>query len=196
MIAYLNSKITNPNIVVGDFTYYDGDDFEKHVTHHYDFIGDRLIIGKFCSIAKGIEFIMNGANHQMSAISTYPFFIFSDWEQSSPPKEAMPYKGDTTIGNDVWIGQNATILPGVHISDGAIVGCNSVVSRNVEPYTIVVGNSARVVKKRFDDELINLLLKFKWWNKSIDEIKQILPVLTSPNLTEVKNYIKKALAGN
>ncbi len=196
MITYLKSVITNPDIIVGDFTYYDGDDFEQHVTHHYNFIGDKLIIGKFCQIAKGIEFIMNGANHQMNAVSTFPFFIFDDWRWSPPPKDVMPYKGNTIIGNDVWIGQNVTILPGVHIYDGAIIGCNSVVSHDVDAYTIVAGNPIRIIRKRFNTELINLLLKFKWWDKSTDEIKKILPILTNPNLNVVKHYIKKALANN
>lgn len=196
MVNYIKPTIKNPNIIVGDFSYYDGNDFEKCVTHHYDFIGDKLIIGKFCQIAKGVEFIMNGANHQMNAISTYPFFIFSNWQQSPPPKDVMPYKGNTIIGNDVWIGQNATILPGINIGDGAIIGCNSVVSSNVDSYTVTAGNPARIVRKRFDDELIDLLLRFQWWHKPVDEIKNLLPILSNPKLNEVKRYIKKTLAKN
>ena len=148
-ITYVKPSVKNPNIIVGDFTYFADKDFEKHVTHHYDFIGDKLIIGKFCQIAAGVEFIMNGANHQMNAVSTYPFYIFGTWEQSTPDKKDLPLKGNTIIGNDVWIGQNVTILPGVwigqnvtilpgvHIGDGVIIGANSVVGNNVEPYTII-----------------------------------------------------------
>ena len=138
--------IKNPNIIVGDFTYFGDVDFEKHVTHHYDFIGDKLIIGKFCQIASGVEFVMNGANHQMNAASTFPFCIFEGWKQEVPPLSEMPLKGDTVVGNDVWIGQNAVILPGVHIHDGAIIGLNSVVASDVAPYTIVAGNPAKVIK--------------------------------------------------
>lgn len=189
-LTFVKSTIKNPNIVVGDFTYFADTDFEKHVTHHYDFIGDKLIIGKFCQIGAGVEFVMNGANHQMNAVSTYPFYIFGSWDQSAPSKEDLPFKGDTVVGNDVWIGQNSTILPGVHIGDGAIIGLNSVVTRDVPPYTIVTGNPAKAVRKRFDDELIDLLLKLKWWDKSIEEINALIPLLSCSDLAKVKQEIK------
>ena len=166
---YIKPTIKNPNIIVGDFSYIADSDFESHVTHLYDWNGDKLIIGKFCQVASGVEFMMNGANHQMNAISTFPFYTLEDWDMEPPAISDLPIKGDTIIGNDVWIGQNATILPGVHIGDGAIIGANSVVGQNIEPYTIVVGNPATVLRKRFDDELIELLLRFKWWDKSIDD---------------------------
>ncbi|MBR1486546.1 MAG: CatB-related O-acetyltransferase [Synergistaceae bacterium] len=185
--------VKNPNIIVGDFTYFADVDFEKHVTHHYDFIGDKLIIGKFCQIASGVNFIMNGANHQMNAVSTFPFYIFEGWEQEAPPLSEMPLKGDTIIENDVWIGQNSTIMPGVHIYDGAIIGLNSVVASDVPPYTIVAGNPAKEIRKRFDDELINLMLKFQWWNLSIEEINSLIPILTCSDLEKVKNFIKQRL---
>ena len=159
------------------------------MTHHYDFNGDKLIIGKFCQIAAGVNFIMNGANHQMNSVSTYPFYIFKGWEQEIPPLSKMPLKGDTIVGNDVWIGQNVTILPGVHIGDGVIIGLNSVISKNVEPYTIVAGNPAKVIRKRFDDELIKLMLELRWWDKSIKEIKSLIPILTDSNMERVKNEI-------
>ena len=133
---------------------------------------------------------MNGANHQMNSITTYPFYTLENWHMSQPELNNLPIKGDTIIGNDVWIGQNAVILPGVNIGDGAIIGANSVVGCNVAPYSVVVGNPAREIRKRFDDELINLLLKFKWWDKSIQEIDSLIPVLTCPDLERVKNYIK------
>ena len=158
---YIKPTITKPNIFVGEFSYIADSDFESHVTNHYEWNGDKLIIGKFCQIATGVEFVMNGANHQMNAVSTFPFYTLEGWDMEPPAIDALPLKGDTVIGNDVWIGQNAVILPGVHIGDGAIIGANSVVGRNVEPYTIVAGNPAKVLRKRFDDEMIGLLLTFK-----------------------------------
>ena len=187
---YIKPAITNKNIIVGEFSYIADSDFESHVTHFYDFIGDKLIIGKFCQIASGVEFVMNGANHQMNSITTYPFYTFEGWHMSPPDLNNLPIKGDTIIANDVWIGQNSVILPGVKIGDGAIIGANSVVGCDVEPYRIIAGNPAREIRKRFDDELINLLLKFKWWDKSIKEIDSLIPILTCPDLERVKNYIK------
>ena len=189
-LTYVKPTIKNPNIIVGDFTYFADTDFESHVTHHYDFISDKLIIGKFCQIAAGVEFVMNGANHQMNAATTYPFYIFGTWEQNAPAQSDLPLKGDTIVGNDVWIGQNATILPGVHIGDGAIIGANAVVASDVEPYTIVAGNPAKLIRKRFDDELTALLLEFKWWDKSIDEINRLLPILTCSDLEKIRAEIK------
>lgn len=190
---YVKPTIQNKNIIVGDFTYIADSEFESHVTHHYDFNNDKLIIGKFCQIASGVEFIMNGANHQMNAVSTFPFYTLEGWEQEPPSQNDLPIKGDTIIGNDVWIGQNATILPGVHIGDGAIIGANSVVGSNVEPYTIVVGNPAKPIRKRFSDELIEIMEKLKWWDKSIDEINSLIPLLTSSNLEKVKEQLSKLI---
>ena len=187
---YVKPTIKNPQIIVGDFTYIADSDFERHVTHLYEWNGDRLIIGKFCQIAAGVEFVMNGANHQMNAVSTFPFFTLEGWNASAPQKSDMPLKGDTVIGNDVWIGQNATIMPGVHIGDGAIIGANSLVSKDVEPYTIVAGNPIRVIRKRFDDELIDLLERFKWWDKSIEEINNLIPLLSNGDLEKVRAELK------
>ena len=182
--------ISNPNIIVGEYTYFDGQNFQKHVTHHYDFIGDKLIIGKFCQIGRGVEFIMNGANHQMNSVSTYPFYIFNGWKQNPPANEDLPYKGDTIIGNDVWIGQNVTFLPGVHVGDGSIIGANAVVASNVPPYSVVAGNPARVIRKRFDDELIELLEKLQWWNKTTNQIQKIVHLLSNSDIAYVKEEIK------
>ena len=189
---YVKPTIKNPNIIVGDFTYADSE-FESHVTPHYDFLGDKLIIGKFCQIAAGVEFVMNGANHQMNAVSTFPFSMLEGWNMKPPAKSDLPFKGDTVIGNDVWIGQNATILPGVHIGDGAIIGASSVVGSDVEPYTIVAGNPAQFIRKRFDEELTNLMLEWRWWDKPIEEINALIPLLTSSDLTEVKKKVKEML---
>ena len=191
-LCFIKNIIKNPNIIVGDYTYYDdyetnGEDFEKHVTHFYPFIGDKLIIGKFVSIAKGIKFIMNGANHRMNGITTYPFNILgSGWEKVTPKLEDLPLKGDTVIGNDVWIGENVTILPGVHIGDGSIIGANSVVGKNIEPYSICVGNPVRIIKKRFDEETINKLLSLQWWNWDEDRIFNNLESLVNGDLNNIK----------
>ena len=162
------------------------------MTHFYPFIGDKLIIGKFCTIAKGIEFIMNGANHRMNGVTTYPFYIMGgDWGSAmAPVKDELPLKGDTDVGNDVWIGQNVTVLPGVHIGDGAIIVANSVVAKDVPPYSIVVGNPCRVIKKRFDDELIGYLLELKWWDWPIEKIEANFKALSSGDLSLIRKINK------
>ena len=218
---YVKPIVKNPNIIVGDFTYIADSEFESHVTNYYPWSRDKLIIGKFCQIAAGVEFVMNDANHQMNAVTTFPFYTLEGWEMNAPDPSEMPFKGDTVIGNDVWIGQNAVILPGVHIGDGAIVGANSgndvwigqnavvlpgvhigdgaiigansVVGSDVDPYTIVVGNPAKPLRKRFDDELIELLLKFKWWDKSVEEINSLIPILTCSELEKVRKEIEARL---
>lgn len=190
-LCFIKNVITRSNIVVGDYTYYYDDEgaenFEKHVTHHYDFIGDRLIIGKFCAIGKNIEFIMNGANHRMNSVTTYPFNIMGNgWETCAPKTTDLPYKGDTVVGNDVWIGQNVTVLPGVHIGDGAVIGANSVVSKDVLPYHIVGGNPAKSIRKRFDDETIDFLLRLKWWDWSAEKIFRNLDLLCSGDRSKLR----------
>lgn len=190
-ICFIKNVIKKPNIIVGDYTYYDDidgpTDFEKHVTHHYEFIGDKLIIGKFCAIAKGVEFVMNGANHRMNSVTTYPFNIMGGgWEKSTPTLTELPAKGDTIVGNDVWIGQNTTIMPGVHIGDGAIIGANSTVAKDVPAYCIFGGNPAKMIRKRFDDDLINHLLTIKWWNWSAEKIFSNLEILCSGDLNKIR----------
>lgn len=190
-VCYIKNSVTRPNLLVGDYTYYDdpvdSEHFENHVTHHYEFLGDKLIIGRFCAIAKGVEFIMNGANHRMGSVTTYPFNIMGHgWEKSTPTLEALPFKGDTVVGNDVWIGQNVTILPGVHIGDGAIIGANSVVAKDIPAYHIAGGNPCKIIRKRFDDELIDYLLKIQWWNWSAWRIFENLEVLCSGDLTAIR----------
>lgn len=192
---YVKPTITNPSIIVGEFTYIADSEFESHVSHLYPWNDDRLIIGKFCQIAAGVEFVMNGANHQMNAISTFPFYTLEGWDMAPPALSDLPLKGDTIIGNDVWIGQNAVILPGVHIGNGAIIGANSVVGSHVDDYTIVVGNPAKVLRKRFDDEMIALLLQFQWRDKSVNEINSLIPVLTCGDLEQARAELKKRLNG-
>lgn len=178
-VCYLKNAITQPNIVVGDFTYYDDPDgperFEQNVMYHFPFIGDKLVIGKFCALAKDVKFVMNGANHLMSGISTYPFHIFGNgWERATPPLRAFPYKGDTVVGNDVWIGYDALVMPGVRIGDGAIVATRSVVTRDVPAYAIVAGNPATVIRRRFPDDVVAELLAIAWWNWSAEAISRNL----------------------
>lgn len=190
-LCFVKNVITRPNIVVGDYTYYDDKDgaenFEARVTHHYEFLGDRLIIGKFCAIARGVEFMMNGANHRMGSVTTYPFNIMGGgWEKAMPSLKDLPFKGDTVIGNDVWIGQNAVIMPGVHIGDGAIIAANAVVAKEVPPYTVCGGNPARMLRKRFDDELTEYLLELKWWDWPPEKISQHLDVLCSADLSRIR----------
>ncbi|MQR94437.1 Vat family streptogramin A O-acetyltransferase [Fictibacillus phosphorivorans] len=180
-IHFIRPSLTRTNIIVGDYSYYDsknGELFEDQVLYHYEVIGDQLVIGKFCSIGPGVTFIMNGANHRMDG-STYPFSIFGNgWEKHTPTLDMLPLKGDTVIGNDVWIGLDATIMPGVKVGDGAIIGAKSVVTKDVEPYTIVGGNPAKEIKKRFSESKIKELLQIKWWdfdNKVIlDNLEAIL----------------------
>ena len=187
-LCFLKNIIKNPNIIVGDYTYYDDFEdvynFEKNVKYHFDFIGDKLIIGKFCMIASDVTFIMNGANHLSESISSYPFAIFGkDWSNAMEGKN-FPVKGDTIIGNDVWIGYKASVMPGIQIGDGAIIAANSVVTKNVAPYSIVGGNPATEIRKRFSEEQIEQLLELKWWDWDIEKITQNLQKLTNCDLFE------------
>lgn len=182
-LCFLKNFVKNPNIIVGDYTYYDDfedvSNFEKNVKYHFDFIGDQLIIGKFCMIASGATFIMNGGNHLTEATSAYPFAIFGGAWQDAMQGRSYPTKGNTVIGNDVWIGQGATIMPGVHIDDGAIIAAKAVITKNVAPYTIVGGNPAKPIKKRFTHEVIANLLKLKWWDWNIEKITRNVHKLTA-----------------
>lgn len=189
-LCFLKNIITNPNIIVGDYTYYDDfedvHNFEKNVKYHFDFIGDKLIIGKFCMIASGVTFIMNGANHLTDAISTFPFAIFGNGWENAMEGKTYPSKGDTIIGNDVWIGYNATIMAGVSIGDGAIIASNATVTKDVAPYTIVGGNPAKAIRKRFSEQEIEQLLAMKWWDWGIEEITKHLNVLTGKEVKDLK----------
>lgn len=191
--CFIKNVITAPNIIVGDYTYYDDSvdptGFEKNnVLFNYPEFGDQLIIGKFCSIASGTKFIMGPANHRISSVTTYPFQVFGGlWGERTPPHlSQLPHKGDTVIGNDVWIGRESVIMPGVKIGDGSIVAAYSVVVKDIPPYSVVGGNPARFIKRRFDDELIELLLKLKWWDFEGEALVKILPLLCDPDLKRVK----------
>ncbi|NVD74232.1 Vat family streptogramin A O-acetyltransferase [Duganella sp. BJB1802] len=174
-VCYIKNTVANPNIVIGDYTYYDdpedSENFERNVLYHFPFIGDKLVIGKFCALARGVKFIMNGANHKLSGISTYPFQIFGNgWEQAMPAQGELPYKGDTVIGNDVWIGYDVLVMPGVKIGDGAIVSSRSVVVSDVAPYTVVGGNPAKQLKERFAPDVAARLQAIAWWDWPVEHI--------------------------
>lgn len=190
-VCFIKNTVTNPNIVIGDYTYYDDPEdsgnFERNVLYHFPFIGDRLIIGKFCAIARGVKFIMNGANHKTSGFSTYPFQIFGNgWEKVMPQPGDLPYKGDTVIGNDVWIGYDCLIMPGVHIGNGAIISSRSVVVADVPAYTVVGGNPAKVIKKRFPPDTVSALEDVAWWNWPIEKITQHLPAIVAADINALR----------
>lgn len=198
--CFLKNIITAPNIFVGDYTYYDDPvdptAFEQNnVLFNWPEFGDRLYIGKFCAIASGVQFIMGSANHRTGSISTYPFHVFGGaWAENTPPHlTQLPFKGDTVIGNDVWIGRESVIMPGVTIGDGAIVAACSVVTRDVEPYTLVGGNPARFIKNRFDAQLTELLLKLRWWDFAPEKLADFLPVLCDCDLEKVRQELNSLL---
>lgn len=193
-IVYLKDVITSPNIIVGDYTIYndfvnDPRDFVKNnVLYHYPINGDKLIIGKFCSIACGAKFMFTSGNHSMKSLSNYTFPIFFD-EWGLDAKDicnAWDNKGDIVIGNDVWIGYDAVIMSGVKIGDGAIIGTRAVVTKDVPPYTIVGGVPAKPIRKRFDDETIEKLLALRWWDWSYEKIKRNIPAIRSGDITELE----------
>ncbi len=191
-VVHLKEVINHPRISVGEFSYYHNfdvlEDYASFLAPYLFALSlDRLIIGKFVQIAHGVRFITSSANHAMNGFSTYPFANFRMTSQTTSEEivamfEASKNRGDMVIGNDVWIGLDATIMPGVTIGDGAIIGAKSVVTHNVEPYTIVAGNPARMVKKRFDDETIKRLLKIQWWNWPIQTIEDHRDVITGNDI--------------
>ncbi len=188
-LVYLKNIIKNPNIIVGDYTYYDDfenpENFERNVLYHFDFGGDKLIIGKFCSIASDVKFIMNGGNHRTDWFTNYPFPVFGlGWEVAMP--DSWPNKGDTMISNDVWIGYGATIMPGIQVGDGAIIASQSVVTRSVEPYTVVGGNPAQEIRKRFEESIIQELLEICWWDWEIDKITRNLKAICGSDLDALR----------
>jgi len=191
-ICFIQNTVSNPNIIIGDYTYYDDPDdsenFERNVLYHFPFIGDHLIIGKFCAIARGVKFIMNGANHKLDGFSTYPFQIFGNgWERVAALSEDLPHKGDTVIGNDVWVGYESVIMPGVKIGDGAIIASKSVVVSDVPAYNIFGGNPARCIRQRFDNEVVLALLMIAWWNWDIEKITSNLDKIVSADIEALIN---------
>lgn len=188
--VYLKPTITKPNIIVGDYTMYndfvnDPTKFEtNNVLYHYPINNDRLIIGKYCSIACGAKFMFTSGNHNMTSLSTYPFPIFyEEWGLSGADiTEAWDNHGDIVIGNDVWIGYEAVIMQGVHVGDGAIIGTRAVVTKDVPPYTIVGGIPAKEIRKRFSEDIIAKLIKLQWWNWDDETVQKHLPNIMKANV--------------
>ncbi|MEF2552368.1 CatB-related O-acetyltransferase [Aurantimonas sp. A2-1-M11] len=188
-VGFLKPLVDHPQIEIGDYTYYDDPDGPEHfveacVGHLYPFIGDRLVIGRFCAIARGVSFVMNGANHAMGGISTYPFQIFGHgWEAGFDARTVLDaVKGDTRIGNDVWIGEKATIMPGVTIGDGAIVAAHAVVTRDVPSYGVVGGNPARLIRQRYDEASVRRLLAIAWWDWPVERISRNLALIRGDDI--------------
>ncbi len=188
--VYLKSVVSNPNIIVGDYTMYHDfvnhpEDFEKNnVLYQYPVNQDKLIIGRFCSIACGARFLFNSANHRLSSLSTYPFPIFfEEWGLDVKDiTKAWDNKGDIVIGNDVWIGYEAVILAGVTVGDGAVIGTRAVVTKDVPPYTIVGGVPAKPIRERFSRDIIDSLLRIKWWDWPAEEISRHIADIQAGNL--------------
>lgn len=193
-IVYLKDVVTGPNIEIGDYTMYndferDPRDFERNnVLYHYPVNGDKLRIGKFCSIACGAKFLFNSANHTLRSLSTYPFPIFyEEWGlEGKDIRQAWDNKGDIVIGNDVWIGYQAVILAGVTVGDGAIIGSRAVVTRDVPPYTIVGGVPAKPIRKRFDEDTIARLQALRWWDWDQETIRRAIPAIQAGRLSELE----------
>lgn len=191
-VGFLKALVCGPNIEVGDYTYYDDPDgperFEaENVLYHFPFLGDRLVIGRYCAIARGVRFVMNGANHAMGGVTTYPFGIFGNgWERVRPGLDDVQTRGDTVVGNDVWIGYEALVMPGVTVGDGAIVAARSVVTRDVPPYAIVGGNPARVLRMRFDEATVDALRDIAWWHWPADKVTRNLEALTGLDLDRLR----------
>lgn len=192
-VGFLKAFVNQPNIEVGEFSYYDDPAGPEHfvercVLHHYDFMGDKLVIGRFCALATGIRFIMNGANHAMTGFSTFPFNIFgAGWERGFDEATIRAgFKGDTIVGNDVWIGHEAVIMPGVAIGDGAIVTAMSVVGADVPPYAVVAGNPAKVIRMRFSSDIVAELLALRWWDWSVDKIGRNLDAIRGADIERLR----------
>lgn len=192
--VYLKNVIDNPNIKIGDYTIYndfinDPTEFEKNnVLYHYPINHDKLIIGKFCSIACGAKFLFNCANHNLDSLSTYTFpLFFEEWNlQKENVTDSWNNKGNIVIGNDVWIGYEAVIMAGVTIGDGAIIGTRAVVTKDVPPYCIVGGTPAKIIRKRFSDDVISKLLEIKWWNWDKSKIEKNIKQIKSGNIKNLK----------
>ena len=185
--VYLKNVIGGAGIEVGDYTIYndfvnDPRDFEKNnVLYHYPINRDRLVVGKFCSIACGARFLFNSANHTLASLSSYPFpLLFEEWGlEKKNVADAWDNKGDIVVGNDVWIGYGAVILAGGTVGGGAVIGSRAVVTRDIPPYTIVGGVPARTIRKRFDDTVIARLLDLRWWDWPEEAVRRNIQAIAS-----------------
>ncbi len=190
-VCFIKNTVNHPQIRIGDYTYYDdvedSENFKRNVLYLFPDTGEKLIIGKFCSIARGVTFIMGGANHKMTGFSNFPFEIFPEWAHVTPASDEYPQKGDTVIGHDVWLGYQAVILPGVKIGNGAIVGAKSVVTKDVCAYGIVGGNPAQSIRKRFSDDVIQQLEAITWWDWPIEKITRNLEAIAGADLSVLQN---------
>lgn len=188
-VVFLKPLIQSPLIEVGEYSYYDdpqhASEFEtRNVTHHYG--PDKLIIGKFCAIASGVTFIMNGANHRMNGVSTYPFPIMGGaWGEHRDLVTDLPSRGDTIVGNDVWIGGNATIMPGVHIGHGAVISTEAVITKDVPDYGIVGGNPATLIRRRYPEQDIRTLVELAWWNWPVPIITKNVRAISDGSVSEL-----------
>lgn len=193
-ICFIKNAVSHPNIIIGNYTYYSDlvnnpEDFQKNnVLYLDDLCQEKLIIGKYCTIASGAKFLMNASNHKLDAFTGYPFKIFTakGWGDGERSADDIHFKGDSIIGNDVWIGYEATILPGAKIGNGAIIGARAVVAGTVPPYAVAAGNPARIIRMRFDEEIVNLLLRLKWWDWDPKKLAENLHVLTNCNLEALR----------
>jgi len=188
-LAFLKSVVTRPTIEVGDYTYYDDpagvEQFEKNVLYHFDFVGDRLVIGRYCSIAAETRFIMNGGNHATDWFTTFPFAVFGEgWEVAMP--ESWPYRGDTVVGHDVWIGYGVTIMPGVHIGNGAVIATKAVVTKDVPAYAIVGGHPAELIRFRFDEETRAALEEIAWWDWDAEKVTRNVRLICAGDLAALR----------
>ena len=190
----LDKQVTNPNLIVGRYSYYSGYYHGHSFNDCARFLlpdqgADKLIIGSFCSIGSGAAFIMAGnQGHRTEWISTFPFFFMSEVAAFEGAANGYLPAGDTVIGNDVWIGSEAIIMPGVKVGDGAVIGTRALVAKDVEPYSIVAGNPAKLIRKRFSDREISLLLEMRWWEWSDDRLKDAMPNLTCNRIEDLYRY--------
>jgi len=191
-VVFLKSVLQGDNISVGDYSYYDDpknpEDFqENNVLYHYDFVGDKLDIGKFCALGTGTTFIMNGANHRLDGPSTFPFPIFGEnWSDHMDLISNLPNKGNTVVGHDVWFGYQSLVMPGVTIGHGAVIASRAVVTEDVPAFSIVGGNPAKVIKKRFNEETIERLLAVAWWDWPVEKITAHISTIMAGNIQELE----------
>jgi virginiamycin A acetyltransferase len=195
-LCYIKNTVQSDNIIAGDYSYYHNisgkSEFEDTVLYNFQAVQSKIIIGKFCSIAHGVRFMTDGGAHNLFGISTYPFHLFGHgWQGTEPDPSNMPYKGDTVIGNDVWIGYDSIIMPGVKVGNGAVIAARSVVTRDVPAYSIVAGNPASLIRQRFDSDVVAKLESLAWWDLPIDDITRCIPYLIARDIDALEREISR-----